>query len=73
MADTLPPLELIKKLKQNAGALEDAEAKKYMLEAAGTIKYLVTLLKECASYIEDFKEYDIPPRFLKAVKEVLPE
>jgi hypothetical protein len=42
-----------------------------MNEGAETILFLLTLLKECASYIEDVNEYNAPPRFLAAVHDAL--
>ena len=72
MSSTSAPLQLARKLSEDAQTMSNADARKHAVEAAETIEYLVTLLKECANYIEDFKEYDVPPRFLKAVKEVIP-
>jgi len=72
MSNNSAPLNLAKKLRENAASLNDNSLKKDLLEASETIEYLVTLLKECAGYINDFNEYEIPPRFIKAVNEVLP-
>lgn len=72
MSGTSAPLQLAKKLSEDAQTMGNADARKHALEAAETIEYLITLLKECANYIEDTKEYDVPPRFIKAVREVLP-
>jgi len=72
MSNNSAPLKLAEKLKQEAESVENASVKKDVLEAAETIEYLIKLLQECAGYIEDFNEYEIPPRFIKAVREVLP-
>ncbi len=73
MSDTTSaPLQLAEKLIKDAEKIENADARQHMLEAADTLEYLVTLLTECANYIEDIKEYEVPPRFIKAVREVLP-
>ncbi len=72
MADFTPPQELVNRLKKHAETITELDLNHDVLEAADTIKYLLKLLGECASYIEDHKEYDAPPRFIKAVREILP-
>lgn len=68
----LTPLQLVGKLRMDAKTIRETEVQNDVKEAAETISYLIKLLTECASYIEDFNEYDVPPRFIKAVRAVLP-
>lgn len=72
MSDPIPPQELINLLVKDTETLEDENVKQHIDEAVGTIKFLLKLLDESASYIEDHKEYEVPPRFIKAVREILP-
>jgi hypothetical protein len=65
------PTQLAKKLIEDAEKVKNAEIKKDMLESAETIKYLVVLLGECAGFIDANREYDLLPRFMRAVKEAM--
>ena len=65
------PHAVITRLNADAEKAGDAAMKANMLEAAKSMEYLLALLNECADYIEGVKEYPEPPRFIKAVKEVL--
>jgi hypothetical protein len=71
MSNPPAPLQVVKKLIQDSEQAEDPEIQQDMNEGAETILFLLTLLKECASYIEDVNEYNAPPRFLAAVHDAL--
>ena len=71
MTTNSSPRQVARRLNQNSEKMADASVQQTMLDGAETIEYLLLLLKECASYIEDVKEYDRPPRFIKAVREAL--
>lgn len=71
MSPSPTPLQIAQKLTDDAERVENPAIQQDIQEGAETLIYLLTLLRECAAYIEDIKEYDVPPRFLKAVREVL--
>lgn len=71
MTSSPTPLQVAQKLAAAAEQVQNSEVQKSLQEGAETIIYLMALLRECASYIEDNNEYDEPPRFIKAVREVL--
>ncbi len=71
MTTSPTPLQVAQKLAAEAEKIQDAELQKSMQDGAETVIYLMALLRECASYIEDINEYDEPPRFIIAVREIL--
>ena len=71
MADLPNPNTIIAQLNADAEKVGSAEIRTHLLDAAQSMGYLLILLKECTEYIEGVKEYPDPPRFLKAVEEVL--
>lgn len=71
MSHTPTPRETIKKLKTASEQVNNPALQQDLIQSAETIEYLLALLRESASYIEDIKEYDLPPRFILAVREAL--
>ncbi len=72
MTEYPAPIHVANKLVEAAVIAENDILKQDLREGAETIHYLLTLLTECADYIEAVKEYDKPPRFILAVRDALP-
>ena len=71
MTEPLSPFQIAQSLIQTSETVNDAALQQQMREGAETVIYLLTLLNECANYIEDVKEYNLPPRFIIAVRDAL--
>lgn len=71
MSPTLTPRQTIQKLKAAAEHLHDPALQQDLRQSAETIEYLLILLNECGNYIESNNEYNLPPRFIIAVREAL--
>ncbi|MBN8655160.1 MAG: hypothetical protein J0M11_05425 [Anaerolineae bacterium] len=71
MTDYPSPKHVAHKLVETAINAENPVLRQDLREGAETINYLLTLLNECADYIESVKEYEKPPRFILAVREAL--
>ncbi|MEN9563608.1 MAG: hypothetical protein RIR73_1852 [Chloroflexota bacterium] len=71
MTDYPSPKHVAQKLVESAVTVEHAAIRQDLREGVETINYLLTLLNECADYIESVKEYEKPPRFILAVREAL--
>jgi len=71
MSELPSPIQAAHQLLEHAAQSENPALQQDLRDGAEAIRYLLILLNECADYIESVKEYDEPPRFIKAVRDVL--